>query len=78
MTEIARALFGQERPTTGTIRLDGQPIAPKTTREAKRLGIAYLTENRRATIFPRHEIYKNITLAHLDQLVGGVFVNRAK
>ncbi len=72
MTEVARVLFGRDRPSAGTMRLAGQPIAPKTTREAKRLGIAYLSENRRATIFPRHEIYKNITLAHLDDLVGSV------
>jgi ribose transport system ATP-binding protein len=72
MTEVARMIFGRERPTAGTMRLDGAPIVPKTTREAKRLGIAYLSENRRATIFPRHEIYKNITLAHLDTIVGGM------
>jgi ribose transport system ATP-binding protein len=72
MTEVARVLFGRDRPTAGAMRLEGAPIAPRTTREAKRLGIAYLSENRRATIFPRHEIFKNITLAHLDQIVGGV------
>jgi ribose transport system ATP-binding protein len=72
MTEVARVIFGRERPTAGTMRLDGAVVAPKSTREAKRLGIAYLSENRRATIFPRHEIYKNITLAHLDQIVGGL------
>jgi ribose transport system ATP-binding protein len=72
MTEVARVVFGREQPTSGTVRLQGKPIAPKTTREAKRLGIAYLSENRRATIFPRHEIFKNITLAHLDEIVGGM------
>ena len=72
MTEVARVLFGREQPTAGTVRLDGKPIAPKTTRAAKQMGIAYLSENRRATIFPRHEIFKNITLAHLDEIVGGV------
>jgi ribose transport system ATP-binding protein len=72
MTEMARVLFGRERPTAGTVRLDGKPVAPKRTSEAKRLGIAYLSENRRATVFPSHEIYKNITLAHLGEIVGGV------
>ena len=72
MTEVARVLFGRDRPTSGTMQLDGKPVAPKTTREAKRLGIAYLSENRRATIFPRHEIFKNITLAHLDTIVSGI------
>jgi ribose transport system ATP-binding protein len=73
MTEVARTLFGQVRPQEGAILLNGAPIRPATPQQAKRLGIAYLTENRRATIFPRHEIYKNITLAHLDHLVRPVF-----
>jgi ribose transport system ATP-binding protein len=78
MTEVARVLFGQTRPRAGTILLDGREIRPATPQQAKRLGIAYLTENRRATIFPRHEIYKNITLAHLDHLVRPVFRHTAE
>jgi ribose transport system ATP-binding protein len=77
MTELARVIFGRERPTAGTLLLEGKPIAPKTTKEAKQLGIAYLSENRRATIFPRHEIFKNITLAHLDEIVGS-FIRQPK
>jgi ribose transport system ATP-binding protein len=73
MTEVARALFGRMKPTHGTIVLDGETIQPNTPTKAKKLGIAYLTENRRATIFPRHEIYKNITLAHLPDLVPALF-----
>ncbi|MER3486963.1 MAG: hypothetical protein C4345_14280, partial [Chloroflexota bacterium] len=45
MTELARALFGRLRPQRGTIRLEGHLIAPSSPTEAKRLGIAYLTEN---------------------------------
>jgi ribose transport system ATP-binding protein len=78
MTEIARAIFGQIRPRSGTIKLDGQPVQIKSPLMAKRMGIAYLTENRRATIFPRHEVYKNITLAHLDHLVRPVFRHPAE
>jgi ribose transport system ATP-binding protein len=73
MTEVARALFGRLKPSRGEIMLDGETIQPSTPTKAKRLGIAYLTENRRATIFPRHEVYKNITLAHLADLVPGLF-----
>jgi ribose transport system ATP-binding protein len=73
MTEVARAIFGQLRPGHGVIMLDDVPVAPKSPNDAKGLGIAYLTENRRQTIFPRHEIYKNVTLAHLDHLVKPVF-----
>ena len=76
MTEVARALFGRIKPTVGTITLAGEQIRPTRPARAKGLGIAYLTENRRATIFPRHEIYKNITLAHLSNLVPALFTAR--
>ena len=73
ITEVARALFGQAPAQSGMIRLDGKVVRPRTPLQAKRLGVAYLSENRRATIFPRHEIYKNISLAHLEHLVPPVF-----
>ncbi len=73
MTEIARTLFGQVQPQAGVIRLNGQPVQVHSSTQAKRLGIAYLSENRRATLFPRQEIYKNVTLAHLDRLVPPLF-----
>jgi ribose transport system ATP-binding protein len=78
MTEVARALFGRIKATSGTIVLNGAAIKPNRPSKAKSLGIAYLTENRRATIFPRHEIYKNITLAHLGQLVSPMFTSRSE
>lgn len=78
MTELARTLFGQIQPRLGEIRIAGEPVRFKSVRDAKRRGIAYLTENRRATLFPRHEIYKNITLAHLDSLVKPVFRHPAE
>lgn len=78
MTEIARTIFGMLKPRTGTITLDGKLIKPSSPVAAKKLGIAYLTENRRATLFPKHEIYKNITLAHLDHLVKPVFRHDAE
>ena len=73
MTEVARALFGKGRTTRGSIVLDGEIINPRRPSHAKALGIAYLTENRRATIFPRHAIFKNVTLAHLGDLVPPLF-----
>ncbi len=73
MTEVARAIFGRLPPQAGVVRLHGKPVRLASPRAAKRLGIAYLTENRRDTLFPRHEIYKNITLAHLNHLVRPVF-----
>ncbi|MEZ4499620.1 MAG: sugar ABC transporter ATP-binding protein [Thermomicrobiales bacterium] len=73
MTEIARAIFGTLQTQSGSLTLEGQVIKPSNPSRAKKLGLAYLTENRRATLFPRHEIYKNVTLAHLEHLVKPVF-----
>jgi ribose transport system ATP-binding protein len=78
MTEVARALFGRLKPSQGSIFLDGEAVTPSTPTQARDLGIAYLTENRRATIFPRHAIYKNITLAHLRDLVPALFRSRSE
>ncbi len=73
MTEIARALFGTMKTTSGEVTLNDQSFRPKNPTQAKKLGLAYLSENRRATLFPKHEIYKNVTLAHLEHLVKPIF-----
>lgn len=73
MTEIAQALFGTLKTSSGDVTLNEQRFRPKNPTQAKRLGLAYLSENRRATLFPKHEIYKNVTLAHLEHLVKPVF-----
>jgi len=78
MTEVARTLFGRIRPSSGAVQLNGRQIRPRSSQAAKRLGIAYLTENLLATLFPTHEIYKNITLAHLEHLVRPVFRQRSE
>ena len=45
-TEVARCLFGADRLTSGTIRWQGRPFAPRAPREALRAGVALLTEDR--------------------------------
>ncbi len=47
-TELARALFGLERPDRGTVRLRGERIDVRSPRDAIGLGIGYLTEDRKA------------------------------
>jgi ribose transport system ATP-binding protein len=65
-TEVARAIFGAERPDSGSILLGDTPVAIRSPREAIRHGIAYLSEDRKkdglALSMP---VSANITLANV-------------
>jgi ribose transport system ATP-binding protein len=70
--QLARCLFGAERPSAGTIKLGGRPLRLSNTTGARAAGIAYVPENRRDSLMLGQEIYKNITLAHLGSLLKGL------
>jgi ribose transport system ATP-binding protein len=67
--ELARCLFGVERPSGGSLQLKGQTVKLRNSRHAKKLGMAYVPENRRDSLALDKEIYKNVTLAQLDRLM---------
>jgi ribose transport system ATP-binding protein len=76
--QLARCLFGAERHSAGRLLLEGRPLSLKNTTSARDSGIAYVPENRRDTLMPGKEIYKNITLAHLGTLLRGLINQRAE
>jgi ribose transport system ATP-binding protein len=76
--QLARCLFGAERPGAGQVRLDGRPINLASTTRARDAGIAYVPENRRDTLMLGQEIYKNITLPHLGLLLRGLLNQRSE
>jgi ribose transport system ATP-binding protein len=45
-TEVARCIFGADRPGTGEINVTNRPLRPRSPRDALRAGIAMLTEDR--------------------------------
>jgi ABC-type sugar transport system ATPase subunit len=47
-TEIARAVFGADPITSGTIEVDGKPVHFRTPRQAVRAGLGFITEDRKA------------------------------
>jgi rhamnose transport system ATP-binding protein len=65
-TDVGLALFGIEPATSGTIRMGGKPITVRSPREGMRLGIAYVSEDRRqlGLVMPM-TIFANITLPAL-------------
>lgn len=67
-TEIARALFGIDRPTSGSILLGGERVAIRTPAQAIELGIAYVSEDRRGqSIVEDFSILDNATLPSIGR-----------
>lgn len=70
-TEAARALFGVDALSAGTIAMLGRQGAPASPAAAIAAGIGYLTEDRKAEgIVPEMSVRGNLTLALLPRLTG--------
>jgi ABC-type sugar transport system ATPase subunit len=68
-TEVARALFGVQRRTSGEIQLDGQTVRIDSPSDAIHNRIALLTEDRKRTgLCLELPCFWNITLPNLDEL----------
>lgn len=64
-TEFVEALFGLRPIASGTVIKDGQTFVPHSPREAKRHGLALLTEERRATgVFGILPVLENTVVAN--------------
>ncbi|WP_181706119.1 sugar ABC transporter ATP-binding protein [Chthonobacter rhizosphaerae] len=79
-TELALALFGMLRPTSGSIRLEGRPVRFSSNRDAIRAGIAYLSEDRLSLgLIQPQSIADNLVMASYDRLLtGGLLSERRK
>jgi len=76
-TEVARAIFGADRVTSGEIRLFGEPIA-ESIETATRRGMALIPENRKTQgLALARSVGDNIVLAGLRKMFpSGIFVPR--
>ncbi len=67
-TEIARVLFGIDRPDRGTVTLAGAPVAFASPRDAMAAGIAYVSEDRIGqSLVMDFDILTNASLTVIDQ-----------
>jgi len=75
-TELLETLFGARTPHRGEIRIAGRPVSLASPRDAIRMGIALIPEDRRgqglAMLMP---VAANITLASLARFVRCFFLN---
>lgn len=75
-TEVARVLYGLEQPDAGDICLNGESVHIQSPEEAIRLGIGYVSEDRKQFGFiPRLSIRQNLTLTSLRAYTNGLFVD---
>jgi ribose transport system ATP-binding protein len=66
--ELARILFGKLAPDDGELVVAGGGKAFGSTADARRAGIAYVPESRRAMLFHQEPVYKNVSIAILDRI----------
>lgn len=68
-SEVARAIYGADRPDAGTVELDGKPLAARNPTEAISSGLAMIPESRKAQgLQLLQSVGHNITLPHLAGL----------
>jgi ribose transport system ATP-binding protein len=65
--ELARALFGKEPADGGDIVLEGRAVRFRSTTRARRAGMAFVPESRRAMLFAREPVFKNMTIGVLEK-----------
>lgn len=78
-TEVARLIFGADRPDAGSIRLDGKTLNIKSPRHAIQAGICLLTEDRKAQgLVLGLSVRENFGLPNLGEFSSLGFVNASR
>ncbi|MEO8285979.1 MAG: sugar ABC transporter ATP-binding protein [Chloroflexota bacterium] len=81
-TEVARAIFGADRPQSGSIKVHGKPVHIHSPKDAVRAGIGYLSEDRkRFGLALGMDVETNVVLASLQKflkLIGWVDVSETR
>lgn len=76
-SEVMRAIFGIDKPTSGELFIDGKPVKIKVPTQAIDHGMAMVTEDRKELgLVLCRNIKENITLASLDDYSKGMFIDK--
>lgn len=68
--ELSHAIAGALRPERGSVLLDGEELPAGDIHRAVKRGVALVAADRAQTLVRGSEIYKNVTLAHLQRTIG--------
>ncbi|WGS65791.1 ATP-binding cassette domain-containing protein [Marinitoga aeolica] len=77
-TELAHSIFGNpdDYKVSGELYFEGQKMQFKSTSDAIKAGIAYVSEDRKGNgLILDFDIKTNITIANLKKILKGLFVN---
>ena len=79
-TEVARAVFGADRPQSGEIRVRGKKLSVRTPKDAVAAGIGYLSEDRkRFGLAVGMDVASNIVMASLARYLSfGFFLRESE
>ena len=76
-TDLARVLFGIDRPHGGAVHLNGQPLSLPTSAEAVKAGIFLVPEDRKGSgLLLDMSIAENVTLPNLKAYAANNLVSR--
>jgi ribose transport system ATP-binding protein len=71
--DVGRAIFGLKGYDSGTVLLEGEPVPKERPNKVKNSGIAFISDDRRASLFHQFELFKNVTLPYLADVLGPQF-----
>ncbi|MBS4207528.1 sugar ABC transporter ATP-binding protein [Bacillus sp. FJAT-50079] len=75
-TEILRAIFGADSIDSGEIKMNGKIVKIKSPREAIKLGLGFLTEERKVSgLFLHQPGYFNVSVSSLSKVKKFSFIN---
>ena len=78
-TEVARAIYGADKPDSGEIFINGKKVRNKTPEEAVKNGICYLSEDRkRYGLLLDKSVAENSVLSNLNDYIKCGWINDAK
>ncbi len=76
-TELARTIFGIDRPVDGTIEIEGRLLTIRSPRDAIAVGIYLIPEDRKRTgLILEDDITNNISLPNLRSFATAYLLNR--
>lgn len=78
-TEVMESIFGLVKPDEGEIFIHGKKVDINSPKDAKKNGMAFITEDRKLTgLFLPHSVKDNMIAASIDNYSNGIFMDDRK